>query len=147
MKKAFLLVLIFVSIAVLAHGKDVLVQFKYKNTTVETKETADGGIEKTVRDFGQPSLNQQLLDLIVFKLIEKKHNATVDQFASYEYKVLIDPIFLHVTGGNDYSIEIEIYGKGALILKRQLIRGNKPFRDCTEDLSNEIADYIVRTIK
>jgi hypothetical protein len=130
-----------------AQAKGVLLEFKYKNITVETKVMDGGKIEKTIRDFGQTNYNVQLMDLIVFKLNDKKVNAFTDVNNDFQYHVKIDPVVLDADRGNIYSIEVEIFDAKDKMVKRELFRGGKLWQDFPEDMSNELVTFIMANIK
>ena len=147
MKKLIIITLIAILAASLFAQTSVLVEFKYKNVVIETKELSDGKIEKTTRDFGLSDVNVQLRDLIVFKLIDKKINATSDIGKSTDYIVKLQSNINQAFQFYYYSLEIEMYKIDGSLVSRRLFRGAPGMNDFTEDLSSDIVTYIIETIK
>ena len=131
-----------------AQNTTILVDFKYKNMSTETKETADGKIEKTVKDFGQSDVNLQLRDLIVYKLQDKKYDATSEVKKDYGYVVKIqdaDTIWTYLIY---YTMLIEIYNNKNELMSKKLFQGfQKHVNDFPDDVSTEIVTFIAEVLK
>jgi hypothetical protein len=148
MKRILVLLFLILGGYLFSQNSIVLIEFKYKNITVETKELPNGKIEKTIKDYGQNELNLQLRDLIIFKLIEEKYSAIKTAEDRYDFSVILHSLPMSgVSNICDYSISVEIYDKNKILIERKLIRGQTKFRDFAEDLSSEIVKFITNTIK
>lgn len=147
MKRIILAITAMCLTGVLFANPSITIGFKYENITTETKMNQKGEvIEKTVTEEGQPSINLQLLDQVIFALREKAYTVSTDASKESDYKVVINPVFLQYGINYVCSTLVEVYAKDTLVAHDLLSDDKNPVR-LSEGIAKQITRFISDNVK
>ncbi|MBN2444891.1 MAG: hypothetical protein JXJ04_26285 [Spirochaetales bacterium] len=120
--------------------------FVYDNITIETKILDEGKEEKTIKDFGQSSLDLQLIDGIYYLLDNAGINITKYNDTS-EGKIKLHPVAFIYSGGVYYIIDIYIYKNDELIYRKQIHKIFSVSINGTDKVAKACVDIILPLLK
>jgi hypothetical protein len=151
MKRLLIATLLLVAsmVGLWAQEATVLVNLKYRNLIVETKVLTDGKFEKTTKDLGVSAADQQILDLMVFKLNEAGVPATADgSVSNYRYKLLLHPVLMGIDSHAYGSVSVEIYTPNDVLIKRDLQKIRQLIgSEYTDKIANDAVKFFRNSTK